>query len=153
MFRQVVNANFASLGAKRIASRSIYRTYSNAAAMTFNRPATRTFTQTTNWWQQAPQTHTEWSKRQFDMLEDQEFNTSEEEALFKKLLKEYNPTALSVQDISGGCGSMYAIHITSGKFNDLAIIKQHQMVNAFLKEELTRWHGMQLITKKDKPKK
>lgn len=91
----------------------------------------------------------EWTARQTRMLQDQEFTTKAEERVFKKLLKEYDPAALSVQDISGGCGSMYAIHITSKAFNDLKIFKQHQLVNHFLKDDLAQWHGMQLVTKKD----
>jgi stress-induced morphogen len=54
---------------------------------------------------------------------------------------------LQVQDISGGCGSMYAIQIESPKFKDLTVIKQHKLVNQVLKEEIAKWHGVQLRTK------
>jgi stress-induced morphogen len=52
-----------------------------------------------------------------------------------------------VQDISGGCGSMYAIQIESTKFKGLSVIKQHKMVNEVLKDEIKSWHGVQLRTK------
>lgn len=54
---------------------------------------------------------------------------------------------LQVQDISGGCGSMYALEIESAKFKGLPVIKQHKLVNAILAEEIKSWHGVQLRTK------
>jgi stress-induced morphogen len=58
-----------------------------------------------------------------------------------------NVCATQVQDISGGCGSMYAIAIESAKFKGLSVIKQHKLVNQVLKEEIAGWHGVQLRTK------
>jgi len=54
---------------------------------------------------------------------------------------------MQVQDISGGCGSMYALDIVSSKFKGLTIIKQHRLVNEVLEEEIKQWHGVQLRTK------
>lgn len=90
------------------------------------------------------------SQNQKKLLNDQKFSTTEEETIFKKLLKKYDPMSLSVRDISGGCGSMYSIHIVSKKFNNLPTVRQHQMVNEFLKEDIAKWHGIQLTTKKIK---
>ena len=42
---------------------------------------------------------------------------------------------------------MYAIEIESPKFNSLTVIKQHKLVNQVLKEEIAKWHGVQLRTK------
>jgi stress-induced morphogen len=56
-------------------------------------------------------------------------------------------TRLQVQDVSGGCGSMYAINVTSEKFRGLSMIKQHRLVNEILGEEIKKWHGLQLRTK------
>lgn len=78
------------------------------------------------------------------------FETKEEERVFKKLNKALSPSALSVKDISGGCGSMFAIKVKSTEFNNLTTIKQHMLVNRILKEEISNWHGVQLVTKKDK---
>ncbi|KAG9542047.1 hypothetical protein KCU86_g9605, partial [Aureobasidium melanogenum] len=52
-----------------------------------------------------------------------------------------------VQDVSGGCGSMYALDIVSAKFKGMSVIKQHRLVNAVLKDEIKGWHGVQLKTK------
>jgi stress-induced morphogen len=45
---------------------------------------------------------------------------------------------------SGGCGSFYAILISSPKFNGLSTIKQHKLVNACLKEDIQGIHGLQV---------
>lgn len=42
---------------------------------------------------------------------------------------------------------MYAIEIESAKFQGLTVIKQHKLVNSVLKEEIAKWHGVQLRTK------
>ncbi|KAF1829381.1 bola-like protein [Decorospora gaudefroyi] len=66
--------------------------------------------------------------------------------VFNKIKSELEPVKLEVQDISGGCGSMYAIQVESPKFKGLTVIKQHKMVNEVLKEEIKSWHGVQLRT-------
>lgn len=83
-------------------------------------------------------------------IEEPVFETSEEKTVYKKLQGALNPSHLSVHDISGGCGSMYNIVVKSKDFNNLTTIKQHKLVNSILKEEIGRWHGLQLSTKKDK---
>ncbi|KAF2714773.1 bola-like protein [Pleomassaria siparia CBS 279.74] len=67
--------------------------------------------------------------------------------IFNKLKTELQPVQLTVKDISGGCGSMYALEIESTRFKGLSIIKQHKMVNTILAEEIASWHGVQLKTK------
>lgn len=67
--------------------------------------------------------------------------------IYNKLSAALQPTKLEVQDISGGCGSMYGLDIVSGRFAGLSVIKQHKMVNEVLKEEIKGWHGVQLKTK------
>lgn len=77
-----------------------------------------------------------------------------EQELFGLLTSEFNPEFLDVRDVSGGCGSMFYINIVSEKFNGLPLVKQHQAVNAVLKDEISKWHGLQLRTKAlDKYKK
>jgi stress-induced morphogen len=70
-----------------------------------------------------------------------------EKHIYEKLEDELKPVILDVRDVSGGCGSMYAINIISEKFNGLSMIKQHRLVNTILKEEISGWHGLQLKTK------
>ncbi len=42
---------------------------------------------------------------------------------------------------------MFAIRIHSPKFQGLSMIKQHRLVNEALKDEIAKWHGLQLRTK------
>ncbi|XP_027711403.1 bolA-like protein 3 isoform X1 [Vombatus ursinus] len=65
-----------------------------------------------------------------------------------QILKEKFPQAtnIKVTDISGGCGSMYEIHIESEEFEDKRILQQHQMVNKALKDEIKEMHGLRIFT-------
>jgi BolA-like protein 3 len=63
------------------------------------------------------------------------------------LMAELAPTQLVVQDISGGCGSMYGIEVTSEKFRGLNMLKQQRLVNATLGDLVKQWHGVQLKTR------
>ena len=76
----------------------------------------------------------------------QELNDAER-AIFQKLNTSLEPIALEVQDISGGCGSMYGLDIVSEKFRGLSVVKQHKLVNEVLKEEVSGWHGVTLKTR------
>lgn len=87
-----------------------------------------------------------------------------EQNIFNKLREKFGPTELRVQDISGrsilsardvllkradelalgGCGSFYAISITSENFKGLSIVKQHRLVNETLKQEIEGIHGLQV---------
>ncbi|EGV64967.1 bola-like protein [Yamadazyma tenuis ATCC 10573] len=70
-----------------------------------------------------------------------------ESKIYKILKSEFNPLALEVRDVSGGCGSMFAILVESDKFKGVPMIKQHRLVNEVLKDEIAKWHGIQLRTK------
>jgi BolA-like protein 3 len=70
-----------------------------------------------------------------------------ESEIWDKLAAEFAPTELMVQDVSGGCGSMYGIEIASEKFRGANMLKQQRMVNAVLGEQMKSWHGVQLRTK------
>lgn len=69
-----------------------------------------------------------------------------ERRIFDILARDLKPTELEVQDISGGCGSMFALNIVSEQFTGLPVIKQHRLVNQVLGEEIKKWHGVQLRT-------
>ncbi|WVW82913.1 hypothetical protein I302_104927 [Kwoniella bestiolae CBS 10118] len=69
-----------------------------------------------------------------------------EQAIYEKLKTAFPGKRLEVQDVSGGCGSFYAILISSAKFKGLSTIKQHKLVNACLKEDIQGIHGLQLKT-------
>lgn len=76
-----------------------------------------------------------------------EYLDANERRIFDLLVQDLSPTKLEVQDISGGCGSMYALDIVSKAFKGLPVIKQHRLVNKVLGEEIKKWHGVQLKTK------
>ncbi|KAK0941023.1 hypothetical protein LTR29_007441 [Friedmanniomyces endolithicus] len=70
-----------------------------------------------------------------------------ERRIFNTLTSELRPTKLEVQDVSGGCGSMYALDIVSDQFKGMPVIKQHRLVNKVLGEDIKKWHGVQLKTR------
>ncbi|KAL6691638.1 bola protein [Trichoderma pleuroticola] len=83
-----------------------------------------------------------------EQLEEQEADMSPAESSIAAILAEkLHPTSLLVQDISGGCGSMYAIDITSPVFKGLNMLKQQRMVNAALGDLVKEWHGVQIRTR------
>jgi stress-induced morphogen len=51
-------------------------------------------------------------------------------------------TALTLRP--GGCGSFYAILISSPEFKGLSMVKQHKLVNDCLKEDIAGIHGLQV---------
>jgi len=69
-----------------------------------------------------------------------------EQAIYDKLSERFQPSELLVQDVSGGCGSFYAITIASTAFKGIPVVKQHRLVNEALKKEIEDIHGLQLKT-------
>ncbi|TFK56022.1 bola-like protein, partial [Heliocybe sulcata] len=67
-----------------------------------------------------------------------------EARIYGKLQESFKPSELLVQDVSGGCGSFYAITIASDAFKGMPIVKQHRMVNDVLKQEFEGIHGLQV---------
>lgn len=72
--------------------------------------------------------------------------TSGELLLKQKLEQELQGSQVDVQDVSGGCGTFYAISIAHSGFKGLSTIKQHRLVNELLKEDIKEMHGLQLKT-------
>ncbi|EPS38286.1 hypothetical protein H072_7923 [Dactylellina haptotyla CBS 200.50] len=70
-----------------------------------------------------------------------------EAGIFLKLSGKLNPSRLEVRDISGGCGSMYAVEIESPLFRGLTTLKMHRQVQDVLADDIKGWHGIQLKTK------
>lgn len=73
--------------------------------------------------------------------------TPAESAIADLLRAKLQPTELLVRDVSGGCGSMYAIDIASPAFKGATMLKQQRMVNAALGDVMRAWHGVQLNTR------
>lgn len=80
-------------------------------------------------------------------VEKPDFLDAAESEIWDRLVKEFDPMELLVQDISGGCGSMYGIEISSEKFRGANMLKQQRMVNAVLGDLMKGWHGVQLKTR------
>ncbi|KAK7470957.1 hypothetical protein VKT23_002372 [Stygiomarasmius scandens] len=72
--------------------------------------------------------------------------TEGERNIYEKLTEKFTPSHLKVQDVSGGCGTFYAITISSQVFNGLPIVKQHKLVTQTLKQEIEGIHGLQIKT-------
>ncbi len=80
-------------------------------------------------------------------LEKPGFLDEAESRIWDILASEFTPVELSVRDISGGCGSMYGIEISSERFRGATMLKQQRMVNAALGDLMKGWHGVQLKTR------
>ena len=70
-----------------------------------------------------------------------------ERAVFEQLVAGLQPAELVVRDVSGGCGSMYAIEVASERFRGMGMLAQQKMVNKLLEKEIVGWHGVQLKTR------
>jgi BolA-like protein 3 len=81
------------------------------------------------------------------MLTAPEHLNEKEREIWEMLMRELKAEKLEVQDISGGCGSMYGIEVVSEKFRGLSMLKQQRLVNEVLAEEIKGWHGVQLKTR------
>lgn len=89
-----------------------------------------------------PETH-----RDTPRLEKPDFLNEAESVIWDRLVLAFAPTDLLVQDISGGCGSMYGIEVASEKFRGTNMLKQQRMVNSILGDLMKDWHGVQLKTR------
>lgn len=73
--------------------------------------------------------------------------TDGERRVITKLQQTFPKAAeIRVHDISGGCGSMFEVHIVSEEFRDVRTVLQHRMVNEALKDEIKNMHGLRIST-------
>ena len=70
-----------------------------------------------------------------------------EDAMTASLTQGLGATHVEVEDISGGCGSMYRILVVSDKFDGVRPVQQHRMVHDVLKAEIGDMHGLTVTTK------
>jgi stress-induced morphogen len=87
------------------------------------------------------------AQRTEEALTAPEHLNEKEKQIWELLMRELKAEKLEVQDISGGCGSMYGIEIVSERFRGLSMLKQQRLVNEVLGEEIKGWHGVQLKTR------
>jgi len=70
----------------------------------------------------------------------------EEQSLITKLKEKLNVTDIHVQDISGGCGSMYEVYVSSIDFKGKNRVQQHRLITEILKEDVKTMHGLRIQT-------
>ncbi|OQS05078.1 hypothetical protein THRCLA_20722 [Thraustotheca clavata] len=80
------------------------------------------------------------------MIAVRRLSTSAEAKMTAALKEALNATHVKVDDISGGCGSMYKIEVASLSFEGKNRVMQHRMVNEILKEDIVGMHGLTLKT-------
>lgn len=76
-----------------------------------------------------------------------EAESETEKKIAEKIQQGLKSSVIRVADTSGGCGAMYSIEVVSEEFAGISIVKQHQLVTRLLKDEISQWHGFQLVTK------
>lgn len=60
----------------------------------------------------------------------------------KKLQEALAATDVTVNDISGGCGSSFEVHVTSAAFEGKTLLQRHRLVNDALKAEMEHIHAL-----------
>jgi stress-induced morphogen len=63
-----------------------------------------------------------------------------------KLREEFEPSFLTVEDLSDGCGAKISCVIVSAKFEGLALLARHRAVNTCLAKEMETIHALQMKT-------
>ncbi|KAF7353053.1 Bola-like protein [Mycena venus] len=71
---------------------------------------------------------------------------NKEQIIHNKLVERFSPSQLQIVDVSGGCGTFFAITIASEAFKGMPMVKQHQLVTRTIKEEIEEIHGLQIKT-------
>ena len=75
-------------------------------------------------------------------------NPTDGEQLLTSILMKTFPKAseIKVNDISGGCGEMYEVYVTSVDFQGKRTLQQHKQVTEALKNEVPKMHGLRIFT-------
>ncbi|VVC43748.1 BolA protein [Cinara cedri] len=70
------------------------------------------------------------------------------ENVLKTTLQNKFPKAkeIKIKDISGGCGAIFEVFVSSVEFKGLSMVKQHQIINEVLKNEIKSMHGIRIHT-------
>jgi stress-induced morphogen len=56
------------------------------------------------------------------------------------------PSAVTVTDISGGCGSFFKVEVEAAGFAGKPVLAQHRLVQGILKAEIAEMHGITVVT-------
>jgi BolA-like protein 3 len=74
-------------------------------------------------------------------------NETPESKMENILREELGANHVAIEDISGGCGSMYKMVVVSEEFEGINKVKQHRLVQRALANEIADMHGLILDTK------
>ncbi|KAJ7774214.1 bola protein [Mycena maculata] len=72
------------------------------------------------------------------------FAPSEQNEQVYNPIARFSPSQLEIKDVSGGCGTFFAITIASEAFQGISMVKQHKLVTQTIKEEIEGIHGLQV---------
>jgi len=64
-----------------------------------------------------------------------------------KLKSKLESPSIHIQDLTGN-GNAFQVDVASSTFNNLPLIKQHQLVNSILSEEIAKIHAITINTRK-----
>ncbi|KAI0988219.1 hypothetical protein GJ496_005252 [Pomphorhynchus laevis] len=67
--------------------------------------------------------------------------------ILRVLSNKWPTSKIRINDISGGCGSMFEIYVEAIEFNGLTTIQQQRLVNKALGEHIPKMHGIRVYTK------
>lgn len=70
----------------------------------------------------------------------------QKDELQKRMLQSssLSPSHVSVEDISGGCGTSFAITVVSSAFDGVRLLERHRMIHNELGTDLGDIHALQL---------
>uniref|UniRef100_A0AC35UAN9 BolA-like protein n=1 Tax=Rhabditophanes sp. KR3021 TaxID=114890 RepID=A0AC35UAN9_9BILA len=79
------------------------------------------------------------------------FNTTKvmnaaEENIKKMLEAAFPNSAVTVEDMSAGCGAHYKLILESAEFKGKSKLAQHKMVSSAIKDEISKWHAVTIET-------
>jgi stress-induced morphogen len=60
------------------------------------------------------------------------------------IVEKFQPTQVTVQDISGGCGSSFKVTIVSALFEGKSLLERHRLVYSILENEMKEIHALEL---------
>jgi len=63
-----------------------------------------------------------------------------------KLKEAFEASHVKVEDLSDGCGAKFSVLVVSKRFDGVALLQRHRMVNGALEVELKDIHAMTLKT-------
>ncbi|OAV95047.1 hypothetical protein PTTG_05209 [Puccinia triticina 1-1 BBBD Race 1] len=69
-----------------------------------------------------------------------------EASISAKLARKFPEARVRVEDVSGGCGSFFVVEVVEKSFEGVSMLKQHQIINRTLADDIPRIHGLQIHT-------